>query len=53
VDLPGGDYTMDHSAQVFLLDSKAQIVGLFSPPFDTRSLAKDLQAVAPHLEARS
>jgi protein SCO1 len=53
VDLPGGDYTMDHSAQVFLLDSKAQIVGLFSPPFDTRSLAQDLQAVAPRLEARS
>jgi len=53
VDLPGGDYTMDHSAQVFLVNSKAQIVGLFSPPFDTRRLTQDLLTVAPHLDAKS
>jgi len=53
VDLPGGDYTMDHSAQVFLVNSKAQIVGLFSPPFDTRTLTQDLLTAAPHLDARS
>jgi protein SCO1/2 len=53
VDLPGGDYTMDHSAQVFLLDTGGRIVGLFTPPFDTRVLAKDLLAAAPHLSAPS
>ena len=37
VDLPGGDYTMDHSAVVFLLNSTAQIAGIFTPPFDTTS----------------
>jgi protein SCO1/2 len=53
VDLPGGDYTMDHSAQVFLVNSQAQIVGVFSPPFDTRRLAQDLVIAAPHLSAKS
>jgi protein SCO1 len=53
VDLPGGDYTMDHSAAVFLVNSRAQIVGIFTPPFDTRRLAQDLAVAAPHLAVRS
>ena len=53
VDLPGGDYTMDHSAAVFLLNSRAQIVGIFTPPFDTRRFAQDLVVAAPHLGAQS
>jgi protein SCO1/2 len=53
VDLPGGDYTMDHSAVVFLLDARARIVGIFSPPFDTRRFAQDLQVAAPRLTAHS
>jgi protein SCO1/2 len=53
VDLPGGDYTMDHSAAVFLLDTHGRIVGIFTPPFDTRAFAQDLQAAAPHLSATS
>jgi len=53
VDLPGGDYTMDHSAVVFLLDGRGRIVGIFTPPFDTRTFARDLQAAAPHLSASS
>jgi protein SCO1/2 len=53
VDLPGGDYTMDHSAAVFLVDGNAQIVGIFTPPFDTRRFAQDLKLSAPHLSARS
>jgi cytochrome oxidase Cu insertion factor (SCO1/SenC/PrrC family) len=51
--MPGGDYSMDHSALIFLVNSKAQIVGFLSPPFDTRSLTQDLLAVAPHLDAKS
>jgi protein SCO1/2 len=53
VDLPGGDYTMDHSATVFLVNARAQVVGIFSPPFDTRRLAQDLVVAAPHLGAHS
>jgi protein SCO1/2 len=53
VDLPGGDYTMDHSAAVFLLDAHGRIVGLFTPPFDTKTFTQDLQAAAPHLSATS
>jgi len=53
VDLPGGDYTMDHSAAVFLVNAKAQIVGIFTPPFDSRRLAQDLVAAAPRVGARS
>ena len=53
VDLPGGDYTMDHSAAVFLVDARARIVGVFTPPFDTRRFAQDLQVAAPRLTAHS
>jgi len=53
VDLPGGDYTMDHSAAVFLVDANARVVGLFTPPFDTRRFAQDLKLAAPRLTARS
>jgi protein SCO1 len=52
-DLPGGDYTMDHSATVFLLDTQGRIVGIFTPPFDTRTFVQDLQAAAPRLSASS
>lgn len=52
VDLPGGDYTMDHSAVVFLLDSAAHIVAIFTPPFDVRSFAADLRRAAPFLVPR-
>jgi protein SCO1 len=49
VELPGGDYTMDHSAVIFLLDADARLVGLFTPPFNVTALAQDLRAVAPSL----
>jgi protein SCO1/2 len=50
VELPGGDYTMDHSAVIFLLDADARLVGLFTPPFTVAGLAADLRAVAPYLK---
>jgi protein SCO1 len=49
VDLPGGDYTMDHSAVVFLLNTHGQLAGIFTPPFDTTRLAEDLDRAAPYL----
>jgi protein SCO1/2 len=51
VPLPGGDYTMDHSAVLFLLDAQGEIVGLFTPPFDTERLVADLKRAAPYLQA--
>jgi protein SCO1/2 len=49
VDLPGGDYAMDHSAAVFLLDRHGEIVAVFTPPFDAAPLAADLARTAAHL----
>jgi len=49
VDLPGGDYTMDHTAVVFLLDDAARIVAIFTPPFEVTALTGDLKRAAPYL----
>ncbi len=49
VELPGGDYTMDHSAVVFVLDDAAHIVAIFTPPFDVAALSADLARAAPYL----
>jgi protein SCO1/2 len=49
IDLPGGDYMMDHSAAVFLLDRRAQIVAVFTPPFDVPPFAQDLRRIEPRL----
>lgn len=48
-DLPGGGYTVDHSAAVFLLDDAGRIVAVFTPPFDVSRMAQDLRRAAPHL----
>jgi protein SCO1 len=49
VDLPGGNYTMDHTAAVFLLDANGRIVAVFTPPFDTKLISEDLQRVESRL----
>lgn len=48
VELPGGDYTMDHSAVIFLVDPRG-IVAIFTPPFEVPALAADLRRAAPYL----
>ncbi|HYL00145.1 MAG TPA: SCO family protein [Steroidobacteraceae bacterium] len=48
VELPGGDYTMDHSAVIFLVDG-AGIVAIFTPPIEVAALAADLRRAAPYL----
>ena len=53
VDLPGGGYTMDHSATVFALDSAANIVAIFTPPFSAAALTRDIGRLAPVLGSRS
>jgi protein SCO1/2 len=49
VELPGGDYTMDHSATLFLLDRRARIVAVFTPPFEVPRLSADLHTAAAAL----
>jgi protein SCO1/2 len=51
VELAGGGYTMDHSATVFLLDSQARKVAVFTPPLRAAALVRDLQRLAPALGA--
>lgn len=51
VELAGGGYTMDHSATVFLLDSRARKVAVFTPPLRTAALTRDLQKLSPQLTA--
>jgi protein SCO1/2 len=50
VDLGGGDYTVDHSAAVFLLDAKGRRVAVFTPPFEIHPMAADLRSVADRLK---
>jgi protein SCO1/2 len=49
VDLGGGNYTMDHSATVFALDSQARIVAVFTPPLTAAALTRDVTRLAPLL----
>lgn len=44
VELPGGTYTVDHSAAVFLLDTQGRIAAIFTPPFNNiERFAEDLR----------
>lgn len=52
VELAGGGYTMDHSATVFLLDSRARKVAVFTPPLRAAALTRDLQKMAPTLATK-
>ncbi len=45
-NLPDGSYTMDHSATLYLLDTRARMVAVFSPPFSAPKLTADLRRVA-------
>jgi protein SCO1/2 len=49
VDMGGGEYTVDHSAVVTLLNHAGQRVALFTPPYEVAPVAADLQAVANRL----
>jgi protein SCO1 len=51
-DLPGGGYMMDHSAAVFLLDSQARKIAVFTPPLRADAIARDLATLAPIIGRR-
>jgi protein SCO1/2 len=46
----GGEYTVDHSAALVLIDPEVRIAGYFQPPFDLDGLVADL---APLVGAES
>jgi protein SCO1/2 len=46
VDGGDGAYTMDHTAALLLLDPRAQLVAVFTPPHDARALAAELRAIS-------
>ena len=41
-----GDYSVDHSARIAILDPQARQVGMFSPPLDIAQMASDLHQLA-------
>lgn len=47
--LPGGDYSMDHSATVYLLDRQGRLVAVFTPPLSLEKMRQDLDAARGHL----
>jgi len=49
VALPGGDYTIDHTAVAFLTDSKGRIAAIFTAPFDAARFSSDIKRAAPFL----
>lgn len=46
VTLPDGSYTVDHSATLYLLDTRGRIAAVFSPPFTVPALHADLARIA-------
>lgn len=44
IKIPGGrgDYSVDHSAALVLVDPEARVAGYFRPPFDFDEIAEDL-----------
>jgi protein SCO1/2 len=53
VELAGGNYTMDHSATVFVLDARGRKVAVFTPRLRADALERDLVRLAPTLGTRS
>jgi len=44
--LPAGGYTVDHSAQLVLIDPQGRMTGMFRPPLDAQRIAGDLRLIA-------
>jgi protein SCO1 len=51
IALPGGDYTINHTSVLFLLDASGQIVAIFTGPFDVARLSQDLRRASRYLSA--
>jgi protein SCO1/2 len=47
-DLGNGDYSIDHSPTIALLDPQARFAGFIRPPLDPAKVAADLRQLARH-----
>jgi protein SCO1/2 len=45
-DLPGDEYSVDHTAYVAVLDPEVRHVGMIRPPLDAAAIAADLRVLA-------
>ncbi len=43
---PGAQGSFDHSSTLYLLDSRARLAAVFTPPFSAAAMRADLQALA-------
>jgi protein SCO1/2 len=44
--LEGGGYTVDHSAQIVVIDPQGRLVAMFRPPLDAARITADLRRLA-------
>ena len=51
VPLPGGGYTMDHGAGLFVVSPAGALAAYSSPPLDATVLARDFRKVVQYFEA--
>lgn len=51
VTLPGGGYTMDHGAGLFMVSPAGALAAYSSPPLDATVLARDFRKVVQYFEA--
>ncbi len=47
-----GDYNVSHSGQIILIDPQGNMRGVFSPPLNPQSIAKDFLAIKKFIEER-
>jgi protein SCO1/2 len=45
IPLEGGNYTMDHSANLFIINDKGDFQGFIKPPLTPEKIAADYEAV--------
>jgi protein SCO1/2 len=45
-NLPDGSYTMQHSATLYLLNTRGRLAAVFTPPFSVDALSADLRRIA-------
>ena len=48
--LPGGGYSVDHSATIFLTDRRGRLAAVFTPPFNRTAMIADLRGAWPALQ---
>lgn len=44
-NLPDGSYTMQHSATLYLLNTRGELAAVFTPPFSVSALSSDLRRI--------